>query len=216
MSFFTKKSKMPPLDSMNMEQLLFEADTQQDPKVIHEALRLAENLEPDNLDIQRRLLLQGRLHERSPRKMDFSIIKCYLLHAFEHPEAHQMQAQQDMARELFDDERLKRCLTLADDAEAFLRGYLEDLSRDYMRIFVASDNSHIPRVFGISFKGTLQRYLAQPARDIIMNIFSSPYLSQEEARVLARAFYRAFYDYAHGEVRELDSQLGVIVRAQLH
>lgn len=120
-----------------------------------------------------------------------------------------------MARELFDDRRLLRCLELAPDREAFLRSYLEELSREYMRVFVAADNRHIPRVFGISFKGSLAKYLAAPAKDILSNILSSPYLDEEEARVLARAFYRAFFEHAGGETGELDSRLGAQLRALL-
>jgi len=215
MPLFSKKSTLPDLDGKTPEELLFMADTAEDPRLVHHCLRRAEELTPDNLDVLRRLLMQGRLHERDPRRADFSVIKSYLLHAFEHPETHTQQEVQKMARELFDDPLLLRCLELAGDREAFLRGYLEDLSRDYMRIFVVSDNSHIPRVFGFSFKGSLQRYLAVPSRDIIMNILSSPFLKEGEATVLAKAFYRAYFEYARGESRELDALLGAEIRAQL-
>lgn len=212
---FSRKSKAPQLEGKSLEELLFLAETQADPVVRHAALTRAEMLAPDNLDIQRALLLLGRLHERSPRAMDFSVIKSYLLHAFEHPEEHPPQEVRQMARELFDDRRLLRCLELAPDREAFLRSYLEELSREYMRVFVAADNRHIPRVFGISFKGSLAKYLAAPAKDILSNILSSPYLDEEEARVLARAFYRAFFEHAGGETGELDSKLGAQLRALL-
>ncbi len=183
--------------------------------MIHRCLIRAEELAPNDPDIQRRLLMLGRLHERDPKRFDLSVIKCYLLHAFEHPDKHTPEEARRMARELFDDPRLARCLALAGDREAFLRGYLEELSREYMRIFVVSDNSHVPRVFGFSFKGSLHRYLAVPARDIIMNALSSSWLNGEEAVVLAKAFYKAFYEHAHGESRELDTLLGAEVRAQL-
>lgn len=212
---FSKKSALPDLTGKTLEELLFLAETAEDPKMIHRCLIRAEELAPNDLDIQRRLLLLGRLHERDPKRFDLSVIKCYLLHAFEHPEKHTSEEARRMTRELFDDPRLARCLDLAGDREAFLRGYLEDLSREYMRIFVVSDNSHLPRVFGFSFKGSLPRYLAVPTRDIIMNALSSPYLSGEEAVVLAKAFYKAFYEYAHGESKELDTLLGAEVRAQL-
>ena len=203
------------LDTLPLEELLFLADTAQDPKAVYEALAEARKREPQNLAVQRKLLMHGRLHERSAKKMDFSVIKCYLLHAFEHPEDHKDGEQKAMARELFDDPQLQVCLDLAQDKAHFLQTYLEDLSREYMRVFVAPDSTHIPRVFGLSFKGTLPKYLAKPARDIIHNILSSPYFNEEEARVLARAFYRAFYDYAHGEARELDSLLGAQLRQAL-
>ena len=215
MPLFSRKHTLPDLEGKTLDELLFLSDTAEDPRMKYHALSQAERLEPDNLETQRRLLLHGRLHERDPRRVDFSVIKCRLLHGFEHPEQHPEGEARAMARELFDDARLRRCLELAKDGDNFLQGYLEDLSRDYMRIFVASDNTHIPRVFGVSFKGSLHRYLAVPARDVISNILSSPYLKEEEARVLARAFYRAYFEHARGETRELDTLLGAEIRAQL-
>lgn len=215
MRLFSKKSPLPDLEGKSPEELLMLVDSLADPKDKYAVLMKAETLEPDNLEVQRRLLLHGRWHERNPNKVDFSTIKSFLLNAFEHPEKHELSTQRAMARELFDDPRLQRCLELSQDKPAFLKAYLEDLSRDYMHIFVVGDNSHVPRVFGLSFKGGLQKYLALPARDIISNIFQSPYLNREEARVLAQAFYRAFYEYAHGQVSELDSRLGLELRALL-
>jgi hypothetical protein len=200
---------------MSLEELLFEARTRQDPVQIHKALSLAEALSPDNLEVHRGLLMLGRLYQRNPRQPDFSLIKCYLFHSFEHPEHHREQALRDMARELFDDERLARCMQLSSDPDSFLRAYLEDLAREYMRIFVAGDTSHFPRVFGMSFKGGMQKYLAVPARDIITNMLCSPFLSPREAVLLARAFYRAYYEHAQGDVSALDELLGAAVCARL-
>jgi hypothetical protein len=215
MPLFNKKPQAPDLSGLTMEKLLFMADTETDPVLIHSALSRAEELAPDDLGIQRRLLLLGRLYLRSNKVMDFSVIKSWLLHAFEHPDKHVDAEAKRMARELFDEPRLKRCLELAPDKAAFLRDYHEELSRDYIRIFIAADNTHVPRVFGISFKGNLSRYLAIPSRDIISNILASPWLSEEESVPLAKAFYRAFYDHVHGEVRELDRLLGAEICGQL-
>ena len=120
-----------------------------------------------------------------------------------------------MARELFDDARLMRCLQLSANQEGFLQDYLHALSQEYIRIFIVPDNRHAPRVFGISLKAKLQRYFAVPAHDIISNALSCSYLNQEEAILLAKAFYRAFYEYAQGDTQALDSLLGAEIRAQL-
>lgn len=215
MGFFKKKSTLSDLSGRSLEELLILAEAAEEPKDRYAILLQAEKADPDNLQVQRKLLLHGRWHERNPAKFDFSVIKCYLLHAFEHPEDHQPQEQQRMTRELFDDERLLRCLELTDNKPQFIREYLEDLAREYMQIFVSGDNRHVPRVFGISFKGSLVKYLAYPAKDIISNIFQSPYLNAEEARMLAQAFYRAFFEHAHGQVGELDKLLGPEIRALL-
>lgn len=215
MPVFKKKTARPDYENLSLDQLLFEADTRDDPQLIYDALKRAEQLAPNDLGIQRRLLLHGRLHKRNNKNVDFSVIKSHLLNSFEHPEKHREEDIRKMHRALFDEEQLQKCLALAPDSEAFHREYLEELSKDYIRIFLAPDSSHSPRVFGISFKGNLQKYLAAPARDIISNILSSPYLGNAEAIMLAKAFYRAFYEYAQGEVRELDSRLGAEIRAQL-
>ena len=215
MGFFSARKQPKNLDLLSLEELLFEADVQQDPQVVYQALTRAEALAPEDLAVQRRLLLHGRLHERSPRTMDLSVIPCYALHAFEHPEQHGETAQQEMIRGLFDGERLKRCLALCDQSERFLSDYLLELSRAYMRIFVAPDTSHAPRLFGISLKGSLHRYLAVPARDILMNILSSPFLTPTESIPLAKAFYQAFYEHGQGDTQALDALLGAEIRAQL-
>jgi hypothetical protein len=208
MPLFSKKKEPALREGLTLEQLLYIADTQEDPARVYEALSRAEQLAPEDLNIQRRLLLHGRLHERNPKNLDFSVIKSFLLNAFEHPEKHRPEDLRKMERELFDEPRLQRALELAQDRAAFLRSYLEDLSRDYMRVFISSDSSHVPKVLGFSFKGALPRYLAMPALDILKNVFSSPYLSREEAQVLGKAFYRAFFEQVQGETKVLDAQLG--------
>lgn len=215
MPLFSKKTPPMNLDGLPVEEYLHIAQTEEDPVLIHEALTRAEALAPENLEVQLKLLLLGRLHERNPKRFDFHVIKSYLLHAFEHPEAHSEEERKRMIREIFDHDRLKRCLSLAEDPEGFLREYLLALSRDYMRLFVGGDNSHVPRIFGFTFKGSLARYLAVPTRDIIDGIFSSPLLNEEEARALGRAFYRSYYDYTNGEVKDLDKNLGPELRALL-
>ncbi len=215
MAFFEKKKQLPDLTGVGLDECLHIADTEEDPVLIHQALSQAEALAPDNLEVQKKLLLLGRLHERNPKRFDFGVIKSYLLHAFEHPEDHEEKKREDMIREIFHHQRLERCLALAEDKTAFLQEYLLDLSRDYMRLFVGGDNSHVPRVFGFSFKGSLPKHLAAPAGDIISNILSSPILTEEQGKLLAKAFYRAFYDYVSGDVKELDKNLGPQVRSLL-
>lgn len=215
MPLFSKKPQTQDLTGLGLEQLLLFADASNDPVQKYQALLLAEQKDPQSLPVQRRLLLLGRLFERNPRQADYTIIPCYLFHAFEHPEDHPMQTQQQMVRELFESERLQRCLALAPDPAAFLAEYHQELAREYLRIFIAGDNSHIPRVFGISLRGSMARYLALPCRDVISNILSSPYLSKQEADSLAKTFYKGFYQFHQGEIAQLDKLLGPQILALL-
>ena len=54
------------------------------PVPSHKLIKTKEQLE--GIELAEEKLYLGRLYERSTRTVDFSVIKCYLLHAFEHPE----------------------------------------------------------------------------------------------------------------------------------
>lgn len=216
MSWF-KKQKTPVVDDrMNVLDLLYAAKTTDDPKYAHACLTRAEILAPDSLDVQRALLLHGKLHERDKRAADYAVIKSWLLHAFEHPEQHTEEEQKRMSRELFDEKRLQNCLKMTADPDAFLASYLDGLCDEYMRIFIAGEASHAPRVFGLGSKTMLHKYLANPVSDMIHNIYLSPFLSAQEQAQLARCVYKAFYRYVSGEVKQLDTLLGAELTARLN
>ena len=205
---FSKKKVNEIKDSMTLSDLLHEAKVTDDPVFAYACLKRAEIMAPDSLEVQRALLMHGRLHERGRVAGDYSVIKCYLLHSFEHPEKHSQQEQEQMARELFNDPYLKNCLDLSPQPEAFMKDYLAELCAEYMHIFIAGDTSHAPLVFGLATKGMLHRYLAKPANDLLRNALSSPWLSMEEQLLLARGFYQAFYRQMDGQTKELDTLLG--------
>ena len=208
MPLFSKKKANELKDSMTLTDLLHEARVTEDPVFAYACLMRAVIMAPDSLEVQRALLMHGRLHERGQVAGDFSVIKCYILHSFEHPEKHSPQEQEQMAREAFDDPRLKTCLELSTQPEVFLRDYLAELCADYMRVFIAGDTSHAPAIFGLATKGMLHRYLAKPANDLLRNVLSSPWLSLDEQLLLARGFYQAFYRQMEGQTKELDKLLG--------
>lgn len=205
---FSKKKVNEIKDSMTLADLLHEAKVTDDPVFAHACLKRAEIMAPDSLDVQRALLMQGRLHERGRVAGDYSVIKCYLLHCFEHPEKHSQQEQEQMAREIFDNPHLKNCIALSPQPEAFLKDYLTELCAEYMHIFIAGDTSHAPAIFGLATKGMLHRYLAKPSNDLLRNVLSSPWLSAEEQLLLARSFYQAFHRQMEGQTKELDKLLG--------
>lgn len=208
MPWFFKKTEPEIPDDLDLFGLLSAARKASDPRHAWKLLQRAEVLAPDSLDVQRALLMHGRLHERSPKALDYSVVKCYILHAFEHPEQHSEEELKDMAQELFEHRKLQECLRLSPDPNAFLKQYLEDLSQEYLRIFVISDSSHVPRIFGLQAPGQLHKYLAKPAADIIRNMLSSPFLSAEHQTLAARAFYQAYHRQVEGRVEALDALLG--------
>ena len=208
MGFFTRHYQPPRTDGMDVSALLARALSAGDPRDAHAYLIRAEALAPDDLRVQRELLMRGNLHLRDPRRVSFHVIKSYPLHAFEHPEQHDESEQHRMAREIFDDPRLQRCLELAEQPDAFMQSYLQELCADYVRIFILPDASHTHGFLGFTMPGTQAASMAVPAYDVLQNIFLSPDLSQTEQRQLAGAFYRAYRAQMNGRTQPLDERLG--------
>jgi len=212
---FTKKRDPGiPMDA-DAAALLALAKTENDPKRRFALLSRAEELAPEELAVHRALLMLGRLYERDGRSPDYRVIKCYLFHVFEHPETHREKDILSMAREIFDHERLRKCLSLAPRPENFLEEYLEELAGEYIRLFLASDTGHVPSLFGFTRRTSISKYLAAPMSDIISNILQSAYLKQSEQVLLARKFYGACHRFLSGETEPLDAQLGPHILARL-
>lgn len=211
MNLFAKKYSPPITDRLSVDTLFAHARGAEDPRDAYAYLQRAQELAPDDLRVQRELLMRGNLHLRDPKNISFFVIKCYILHAFEHPEKHAEEEQKRMIREIFDHPRLQRCLELSPDQDAFLRDYLFDLCAEYMRLFIAGDSSHAHSLLGISLSSRLPSLLAAPAADVVRNIFSSPFLLQEEQQLLGGAFYRAFSAHVNGRTQPLDARLGDLV-----
>ena len=209
-----RKKTQPPLP--NDAQLLFGmAKAEKDPARKHEILSRAARLAPDDLPIQREILMLGELYRRDGKRPNMRLIKFYLFHAFEQPETHSEAEQKEMARELFDAPQLRLCLSLARDPDAFFNEYLQDLAASYIDVFIAGSARHNPSFFGIPLSRRVETYWAMPAADIIRNLFLSPFLSQEEARRAAVAFYKAFSRAVRGQTAALDENLGAEICALL-
>lgn len=196
------------MDGMDADTLYARGRSAEDPRDAHAFLLRAEELAPNDLRVQKELLLRGELHKRDSRNISFFVIKCYVLHAFEHPEQHSEEEQQRMAREIFDHERVHKCLAIASDTEAFMKEYLGDLCREYVRLFIAGDTTHTRAVLGIALSAKQPQYLAVPAFDVLSNIFCCPFLAENEQLLLGGAFYRAYHTYMDGRTQPLDERLG--------
>ena len=187
--------------------LLQKAQEESDPKKRYAVLLEAEKADPDNLNVQKTLLLHGRWHERDRRKIDFSVIKCYLLHAFEEPRAHTAAQREQMVDELFHEERLERAMGMAPDPRAFLLEYLTALSQEYIRLFLKGSSKHMRPVFGFAPAGKPSKLLAVPAAGMIRSMLGDPQLTYEEQETIARAFYAGFDLECEGETGHLDAAL---------
>ena len=167
----------------------------------------AEALFPESLALQKELLLLGEEAE------GWKSLKCFLLHAFEHPEMHTEEEEKSMAREIFSHPRLEKCLRLSPDPQAFMQAYLSAICGQYIEIFIENQREHVPGLLGYVMPGRLRKYFALPMGDVIRNIFLCPFLSAEEQSLLAGVFYRACFRHLNGQTDALDGQLGEEIRA---
>lgn len=197
------------------QALLSAARACMDPKEKHALLTQAAALDPRDLAVQREILLLGDLWQRDGRHPDVTLIKCHLLHGFEHPEQYDEPAQRRMARELMDHPQVRLCLGIANDGPGFLQEYLQTLSRQYIETFIVPARGHVPGLLGYVMPRRLCRYLSAPMADVIRGIFLCPFLESDEQRLLAGAFYRACYGYLEGRVQALDGNLGAAICALL-
>ena len=205
---FRKRKQAAPALPDDAPALLALSKAEHDPKKRHELLERALQIAPDSLDVRRAVLLAGRAHLCPHGEIDYSCLKCYLLNAFEHPEKYGEKQREQMARELFDAPELKACLELTDKKDAFMTEYLDALCRDYARIFIEGEANHKPGLFGLYSPAKLPEYLAKPAGDVLINLFDCPYLSQDERRLVAGRFYRAYGMIVGGRLEPLDARLG--------
>ena len=205
MGIFAKKQPLPN----GVDGLLAYAEKAA-PADSERALLQAEALAPSDLRVQRALLMLGELPRRDPRNPDRHLIKCYLFHGFECPEAYDEAAQRFMARALLDHPRLRRCLALSPDPDGFLREYLIALSGQYIHMFLLGERGHLPTLFGFTLPRRVPVAMAEPAAAILRNIFLCPFLTEAEQGLIAGCFYRAYYQALSGQTGPLDEALGAV------
>ena len=194
--------------------LLDMACAQEDPVQKERCLLKAETLAPDCIDVQFELLMLGNLPRRDPKRPDYAVIKCYLLHLFEHPEQHDEEAQKGMTREIFDHERVQRCRALAKDPDEWMRRYLARLCREYLHIFIDGQREHAGGWLGFQWLGKRVKALSRPLRDMIMNMMLSPFMTEEECTLLTGIFYRECLSYL-GNSAYLDAMLPMEIRERI-
>lgn len=198
--------------------LLEKAADQADPVKKHKLLLEAQAQYPDCLEVAQELLFLGRLHERSHKKLDFSVIKCHLLHLYLTPETFSGDLRRQMRQELFGHPDLKRCQELASDADAFTRQYLERLSREFINVFLRGSNRYMHSFFGFRLDHRVSKLLADPLALMLANVHSDTDLDFDQRTMLYDALYRAFLLETGNDAKWIDALLeeqGLPVPAKL-
>jgi uncharacterized Zn finger protein (UPF0148 family) len=190
-----------------VREALKQAEAQPDPKKRYALLTRAQQEYPDNLAVAEELLLLGRLHERDPRKLDFSVIKSYLLNAYLEPQLYTPEQSAAMRRELFEHPDLERCLALAEDRNAFLSHYLTRLSNQFIELFLKGSSQYMRRFFGFGLDSRAPKLLSYPAARMLKAMRGDPLFSEEQRLLLARAFYRSFSAQMGEDTQWLDKAM---------
>lgn len=186
---------------------LREADRLKDPVKKHELLLQAEKDYPDCLEIAEAILFHGRLHERSSRVLDFSVIKCYLWHMYLTPKDFTADQKQKMRTELFEHPHLLRCLELAPDRDAYLRRYLRRLGCEFVSLFLKGSSRFTRSIFGFRFDNRMSRVLAQPVAMMIAEIRADEALAPQQRALLSEAIYSAFLTETGSEPQWVNEEL---------
>ncbi len=168
----------------------------------------ARALFPDCFPIEWEYLFIG--HEGKSRlrnRLDFSIIKSYLLEMYLMPEEFSEERKQADRTELFEDPQLLRCLRMGKDPDQLMRDYLLRLSREFIDLFLEGD-SRINRTFlGIRLNRNPEKALSQAAVRVIRNMEADTLLPEDRRRLLTQCFYQAFSIRLGGQTGWLDAEL---------
>jgi hypothetical protein len=201
------QSQPPDPEAAVVKALLADVEAQSDPCKKHELLTQALAEHPGSLAVAEEILFLGRLHERSKRTLDFSIIKSFLLNLYLEPETLTPEKQAAMRRELFDHPDLARCLALAADQAAFMAHYLHRLSDQFIQLFLRGSTKYMRRYFGFGLDGRAPKLLAAPAAKMLYAMRTDTALNEDQRSQLMHAFYDSFSENMGGETRWLTETL---------
>lgn len=193
--------------SPEVRAFLKQADQQQDPAKKHALLLEGRKRFPDCLPIEEELLYLGRLYERSPKKMDFSIIKCHLWHMYLTPEEFSAEKKRQMREELTGHPQLLRCMALSGEPQTYLRRYFERLAREFVALFLKGSNHYTRAFMGIRLDSRMERVLAEPLAKMMYNIMRDSEVKDADRDMMYDALYRAFLSETGGDARWVDAEL---------
>ncbi len=197
-------------DSVSAEEKrwLEKADQTQNVIEREKILLKAREACPDSYPIEWELLFIG--HERKERnRVDYSRIKCYLLHMYFEPEIFSSARMEENRQELFGDPQLQKCLKMSGTPDQTLSEYLLRLSREYIDIFLAHD-ARINRTFlGFHVERNLDKTLSRVGANMLIRIRDDELLSTEHRGQLYCAFYQAMSEQLGGRTSQLDEEIRI-------
>lgn len=182
----------PAEEEAAVRAMLEKAEAATDPVKKHALLMEAQTAHPQSLAVAEELLFLGRLHERNPKQLDFSVIKSYLLMIYLEPETIQPAKIDAMRRELFDCPELNRCLELCDDPTAFLNRYLTRLTGQFIDLFLYGSSKYMHRFFGLGLDSRAPKLLAAPVAHMIAAVQADRELTPEQRSQLAHALHAGY------------------------
>ena len=178
-----------------------------DPVKKHTMLMDLQAQYPDSLEVAEEILYLGRLYERNQRRLDFSVIKSYVLNIYLEPETIKADRREELRKEIFSHPDLDRCLELSKDKNVFLLRYIERISEEFIRLFLKGSTKYMRSFFGFTQSSKAPKFLALPATRMLKNMQLDESMTDEQKGLLMKGFYTAFSCQADGDTQYLDQEL---------
>ncbi len=132
----------PDTDEAGLASMLLQAKSETDSVKKHDILIKAKEIYGVRREIEKELLLLGRLYERGG-KPDFYRIPYWPLNAIEKPREFSKRDRQKMLDSFFSNPQLMRVAEMYEDRMAFINEYLTSMSEEYVRTFMQNSNTNL-------------------------------------------------------------------------
>lgn len=162
---------------------------------------------PDCFEIEWELLFIGQKKKPARGRIDFSMIRSYLLEIWLTPEEFTRAETNQMRSELFENEQLARCRRLSEDPEGMTEKYLYRLCREFIDLFMEGDSRIVRSLFGFRLDRNTDRVLSQHGAGMLIRIRQDAALEPVQKDQLYQAFYRALSEKLEGRTRYLEEAL---------
>lgn len=163
---------------------------------------------PDQPALEWEYLFIGHEKKQKRMRVDFSIIKSYIMYIWLTPKEFDKDTAAAMREEVFGDPQLIRCLDMAKDRDQCLNDYLSRLCAEFIDVFLDGDSRFNRSLFGFKLDNRREKWMAEPAATVIRNMREDPVLTDDQKQMLVRHFYQVFSEAVGGKTSWLDQELG--------